>query len=160
MPSGEALKTYHRKIKEEKIMKKFKNVESYDEAAQYIQNVFAVPVSQMELEEAKEEEIIAKIIWLFDNAKNSAVRAAIHHHALGQGLYLDIQEEKETSEGVYYKNIFCNFLSQSRYYAQIKRYNGSNVTLRYLTEIVTFIEDDAGEVHFIQNNYLKKYDLE
>ena len=141
-------------------MKKFKNLESYTEATQYIQNIFDVPVSQMELEEAQEEEIIAKIIWLFDNAKNSAVRAAIHHHALGEGLYLDIQEEKETSEGVYYKNIFCNFLSQSRYYAQIKRYNGSNVTLRYLTEIVTFIEDDAGEVHFIQNNYLKKYDLE
>ena len=65
-------------------MKKFKNLESYDEATQYIQNVFEVPVSQMELEEAKEEEIIAKIIWLFDNAKNSAVRAAIHHHALGK----------------------------------------------------------------------------
>jgi hypothetical protein len=138
-------------------MKKFKNIESYDEATQYIKNVFEVPVSQMELVEEQEEEVIAKIIWLFDNAKNSAVRAAIHHHALGEGLYLDIQEEKETSEGVYYKNIFCNFLSQSRYYAQIKRYNGSNVTLRYLTEIVTFIEDDAGEVHFIQNNYLKKY---
>ena len=138
-------------------MKKFKNVESYDEAAQYIQNVFAVPVSQMELEEAQEEEIIAKIIWLFDIAKNSAVRAAIHHHGLGEGLYLDIQEEKETGEGIHYNGMFCDYFSQSRYYAQIKRYDGSNVTLRYLTEIVTFIEDDAGEVHFIQNNYLKKY---
>ena len=138
-------------------MKKFKNLESYTEASQYIQNIFEVPVSQMKLEEAKEEEIIAKIIWLFDNAKNSAVRAAIHHHALGDGLYLDIQEEKETREGVYYENIFCDFLSRSRYYAQIKRYDGSNVTLRYLTETVTFIEDDAGEVHFIQHNYLKKY---
>jgi hypothetical protein len=141
-------------------MKKFKNVESYDEAAQYIQNVFAVPVSQMELEEAQEEEIIVKIIWLFDNAKNSAVRAAIHHHALGSGVYLDISEEKKTGEGIHYKGMFCDYFSQSRYYAQLKRYDGSNVTLRYLTEIVTFIEDDAGEVHFIQNNYLKKYDLE
>ena len=138
-------------------MKKFKNVESYIEATQYIQNIFDVPVSQMELEETKEEEIIAKISWLFDNAKNSAVRAAIHHHALGDGLYLDIQEEKETREGIYYNNVFCHYFSQSLYYAQIKRYDGSNVTLRYLTEIVTFIEDDAGEVHFIQNNYLKKY---
>lgn len=141
-------------------MKKFKNLESYDEATQYIKNVFAVPVSEMELVEEQEEEIIAKIIWLFDNAKNSAVRAAIHHHALGDGLYLDIQEEKETREGVYYENMFCDFLSRSCYYAQIKRYDGSNVTLRYLTETVTFIEDDAGEVHFIQNNYFKKYDLE
>ena len=138
-------------------MKKFKNLESYDEATQYIKNVFEVPVSQMELEEAKEEEIIAKIIWLFDNAKNSAVRAAIHHHALGQGLYLDIQEEKETGEGIHYNGMYCDYFSQSRYYAQLKRYDGSNVTLRYLTEIVTFIEDGAGEVHFIQNNYLKKY---
>jgi hypothetical protein len=141
-------------------MKRFKNLESYTEATQYIQNVFAVPVSQMELAEEQEEEIIAKIIWLFDNAKNSAVRAAIHHHALGEGLYLDIQEEKETSEGIHYKGMFCDYFSQSRYYAQLKRYDGSNVTLRYLTEIVTFIEDDAGEVHFIQNNYLKKYNLE
>jgi hypothetical protein len=141
-------------------MKKFKNVESYDEAAQYIQNVFAVPVSQMELEEAQEEEIIAKIIWLFDNAKNSAVRAAIHHHALGSGVYLDISEEKESGEGIHYNGMFCDYFSQSRYYAQLKCYDGSNKTLRYLSEIVTFIEDDAGEVHFIQNNYLKKYDLE
>ena len=141
-------------------MKKFKNLASYDEASQYIKNVFDVPVSEMELEEAKEEEIIAKIIWLFDNAKNSAVRAAIHHHALGSGVYLDTSEEKETGEGVYYENMFCDFLSRSHYYAQIKRYDGSNVTLRYLTEIVTFIEDDAGEVHFIQKNYLKKYNLE
>ena len=43
-------------------MKKFKNLESYDEATQYIKTVFEVPVSQMELEEAQEEEIIAKII--------------------------------------------------------------------------------------------------
>jgi len=138
-------------------MKKFKNVESYDEAAQYIQNVFAVPVSQMELEEAQEEEIIAKIIWLFDNAKNSAVRAAIHHHALGSGVYLDTSEEKETSEGVHYKGVFCQYFNQSRYYAQLKCYDGSNKTLRHLTEVATYIVDDAGEEHFIHNNYLKKY---
>ena len=141
-------------------MKKFKNLDNYAEATQYIKKIFAVPVSQMELNEEDEEQIIAKIVWLFDNAKNSAVRAAIHHHALGEGLYLDIQEEKETSEGIHYKGMFCDYFSQSRYYAQLKRYDGSNVTLRYLTEIVTFIEDDAGEVHFIQNNYIKKYDLE
>ena len=138
-------------------MKKFKNLESYDEATQYIKTVFDVPVSQMELEEAKEEEIIAKIIWLFDNAKNSAVRAAIHHHVLGDGLYLDIQEEKETGEGIYHENIFCDYFSQSRYYAQIQRFDGSNKTLRYLTEVATYIVDDAGEEHFIQNNYLKKF---
>ena len=138
-------------------MKRFKNLKSYAEATQYIKNVFHVPVSQMELEEAQEEEIIANLIWLFDNAKNSAVRAAIHHHALGDGLYIDTQEEKETGEDIHYKGMLCDYFSQSRYYAQIKRYDGSNVTLRYLTEVATYIVDDAGEEHFIQNNYLKKH---
>ena len=138
-------------------MKKFKNLEDYTEATLYIQNIFDVPVSQMEIAEEQEEEIIAKIIWLFDNAKNSDIRAAIHHHALGEGLYLDTSEEREISKYVHYKGIFCEYFNQSRHYAQIKRYDGSNVTLRYLTETVTFIEDDAGEVHFIQHNYLKKY---
>ena len=87
-------------------MKKFKNIDNYIEATQYIKSVFNVPVSQMEIAEEQEEEIIAKIIWLFDNAKNSAVRAAIHHHALGSGVYLDTSEEKETREGVYYENKF------------------------------------------------------
>lgn len=141
-------------------MKKFKNLENYTEATQYIKKIFAVPVSQLELDESEEEQTIATIIWLFDNAKNSAVRAAIHHHALGSGVYLDTSEEKETGEGIHYNGMFCDYFSQSRYYAQLKRYDGSNVTLRYLTEIVTFIEDDAGEVHFIQNNYFKKYNLE
>ena len=139
-------------------MKKFKNLESYTEATQYIQNVFAVPVSQMELEEAQEEEIIAKIIWLFDNAKNSAVRAAIHHHALGEGLYLDIQEEKETGEGIYHENIFCNYFSQTRFYAQLKYYNGSNKTLRYLIRVETyFVEDETQKEYFIKTDYLKNF---
>lgn len=137
-------------------MKKFKNIESYIEATQYIKNVFDVPVSEMELVEEQEEEVIAKIIWLFDNAKNSAVRAAIHHHALGSGVYLDTSEEKETGEGIHYKGMFCDYFSQSRYYAQIKRYDGSNRTLRYLTEVATYIVDDAGEEHFIQKNILNK----
>ena len=138
-------------------MKKFKNLESYTEATQYIKNVFDVPVSEMELVEEQEEEVIAKIIWLFDNAKNSAVRAAIHHHALGEGLYLDTSEEKEISKYVHYKGIFCEYFNQSRHYAQLKCYDGSNKTLRYLTEVLTYIVDDTGEEHFIQNNYLKKY---
>ena len=139
-------------------MKKFKNVESYDEAAQYIQNVFAVPVSQMELEEAQEEEIIAKIIWLFDNAKNSAVRAAIHHHALGSGVYLDTSEEKETGEGIHYYAMFCDYFSQSRYYAQLKYYNGSNKTLRYLIRVETYIvENKTQEEYFIKSDYLKNF---
>jgi phage FluMu gp28-like protein len=141
-------------------MKKFKNLESYTEATQYIQNIFDVPVSQMELEEAQEEEIIAKIIWLFDNAKNSAVRAAIHHHALGNGVYLDTSEEKEISKYVHYKGMFCEYFNQSRQYAQLKCYDGSNKTLRYLTEVATYIVDDAGEEHFTLNNYLKKYNPE
>ena len=138
-------------------MKKFRNLESYTEATQYIKNVFDVPVSEMELVEEQEEEVIAKIIWLFDNAKNSAVRAAIHHHALGEGLYLDTSEEKEISKYVHYKGIFCEYFNQSRHYAQLKCYDGSNKTLRYLTEVLTYIVDDTGEEHFIQNNYLKKY---
>jgi len=138
-------------------MKIFKNVETYIEATQYIKNVFDVPVSKMELVEEQEAEIIAKIIWLFDNAKNSAVRAAIHHHALGEGLYLDTSEEREISKYVHYKGIFCEYFNQSRHYAQLKCYDGSNKTLRYLTEVTTYIVDDAGEEHFIQNNYLKKY---
>jgi hypothetical protein len=141
-------------------MKKFKNLESYDEATQYIKNVFDVPVSEMELEEEQEEEVIAKVIWLFDNAKNSAVRAAIHHYALGEGLYLDTSEEREISKYVHYKGMFCEYFNQSRHYAQLKCYDGSNKTLRYLTEVTTYIVDDAGEEHFIQNNYLKKYNLE
>jgi phage FluMu gp28-like protein len=138
-------------------MKKFKNLENYTEATQYIQNIFDVPVSQMKIAEEQEEEVIAKIIWLFDNAKNSAVRAAIHHHALGSGVYLDTSEEREISKYVHYKGMFCEYFNQSRHYAQIKRYDGSNVTLRYLTEVDTYIVDDAGEEHFIQNNHLKKY---
>ena len=139
-------------------MKKFKNLESYDEATQYIKTVFDVPVSQMELEEAKEEEIIAKIIWLFDNAKNSAVRAAIHHHALGEGLYLDIQEEKETGEGIHYYAMFCDYFSQSRYYAQLKYFNGSNKTLRYLIRVETYIiEDEIQKEYFTRTDYLKKF---
>ena len=138
-------------------MKKFKNLENYTEATQYIQNIFDVPVSQMEIAEEQEEEIIAILLWLFDNAKNSAVRAAIHHHALGEGLYLDTSEEREISKYVHYKGIFCEYFNQSRHYAQLKCYDGSNKTLRYLTEVTTYIVDDAGEEHFIQNNYLKKY---
>lgn len=137
-------------------MKKFKNIENYAEAARYIKKIFAVPVSQMELAEEQEEEIIAKVIWLFDNAKNSAVRAAIHHHALGSGIYLDTSEEKETGEGIHYKGMFCDYFSQSRYYAQLKCYDGSNKTLRYLTEVATYIVDDSGEEHFIQKNILNK----
>jgi hypothetical protein len=138
-------------------MKKFKNLESYTEATQYIKNVFEVPVSQMELDESEEEQTIATIIWLFDNAKNSAVRAAIHHHALGSGVYLDTSEEREISKYVHYKGMFCEYFNQSRHYAQLKCNDGSNKTLRYLTEVTTYIVDDAGEEHFIQNNYLKKY---
>ena len=139
-------------------MKRFKNLENYTEATQYIQNIFDVPVSQMELEEAQEEEIIAKIIWLFDNAKNSAVRAAIHHHALGQGLYLDIQEEKETGEGIHYNGMYCDYFSQSRYYAQLKYFNGSNKTLRYLIRVETYIlENKTQEEYFIKSDYLKNF---
>jgi len=136
-------------------MKRFKNIENYTEATQYIKNIFEVPVSQMELEEQKEEQIIASIIQLFDNAKNSAVRAAIHHHALGSDVYLDTSEEREISKYVHYKGMFCEYFNQSRHYAQIKRYDGSNVTLRYLTEVDTYIVDDAGEEHFIQKKYLE-----
>ena len=137
-------------------MKKFKNLDNYTEATQYIKKIFAVPVSQLELDESEEEQTIAKIMWLFDNAKNSAVRAAIHHHALGSGVYLDTSEEKETGEGIHYKGMFCDYFSQSRYYAQIKCYDGSNKTLRYLTEVATYIVDDSGEEHFIQKNILNK----
>ena len=139
-------------------MKKFRSLETYTEATQYIQNIFDVPVSQMELEEAKEEEIIAILLWLFENAKNSAVRAAIHHHALGEGLYLDIQEEKETSEGVYYENMFCDFFSQTRRYAQLKRFNGSNKTLKYLIGVETYVvEDETQKEYFTKTDYLKNF---
>lgn len=136
-------------------MKKFKNLESYTEATQYIKSVFNVPVSQMELNEEDEEQTIATIIRLFDNAKNSAVRAAIHHHALGSGVYLDTSEERETGEGVHYKGMFCQYFNQTRIFVQLKRYDGSNITLRYLAEVVTYIVDDAGEEHFIQKKYLE-----
>lgn len=137
-------------------MKKFKNIDNYIEATQYIKSVFNVPVSQMEIAEEQEEEIIAKIIWLFDNAKNSAVRAAIHHHALGDGLYIDTQEEKEVLQDIHYKGMFCQYFNQTRIFVQLKRYDGSNVTLRYLTEVATYIVDDSGEEHFIQKNILNK----
>ncbi len=141
-------------------MRKFKNIESYAEATQYIKNVFNVPVSQTMLEEAQEEEVIAILLWLFDNAKNSAVRAAIHHHALGDGLYLDVQEEKETTGEAYYENMFCDFFSQTRQYAQLKRSDGTNKTLRYLTGVVTYAVGDKHKECFIQTNYLEKYNLE
>lgn len=141
-------------------MRKFKNVENYTEATQYIKNIFEVPVSQTALEEAQEEEIIAILLWLFDNAKNSAVRAAIHHHALGDGLYLDIQEEKETCQDVHYNGMFCDFFSQTRQYAQLKRSDGTNKTLRYLTGVVTYAVDDKHKEYFTQTNYLEKYNLE
>lgn len=137
-------------------MKKFKNLDNYTEATQYIKKIFAVPVSQLELDESEEEQTIATIIWLFDNAKNSAVRAAIHHHALGSDVYIDTQEEKEVLQDIHYNGMFCDYFSQSRYYAQLKRYDGTNKTLRYLTEVATYIVDDSGEEHFIQKNILNK----
>ena len=139
-------------------MKKFKNIDNYIEATQYIQNIFDVPVSQMELAEEQEEEIIAKIIWLFDNAKNSAVRAAIHHHALGSGVYLDTSEEREISKYVHYKGMFCQYFNQSRHYAQLKCYDGSNKTLRHLTGVTTYaVEDETYGEYFTQTDYLKKF---
>lgn len=144
--------------KEYNNMKKFKNLESYTEATQYIKNVFDVPVSEMELVEEQEKEVIAKIIWLFDNAKNSAVRAAIHHHALGEGLYLDIQEEKETTSEVYYENMFCEYFSQTRFYAQLKYYDGYNKTLRYLIRVETYVvEDETQKEYFTKSDYLKSF---
>ena len=136
-------------------MKKFKNIDNYIESTQYIKSVFNVPVSQMELNEEDEEQTIATIIRLFDNAKNSAVRAAIHHHALGSDVYLDTSEERETGEGVHYKGMFCQYFNQTRIFVQLKRYDGSNVTLRYLAEVATYIVDDSGEEHFIQKKYLE-----
>ena len=141
-------------------MKKFKNIESYAEATRYIKSIFEAPVSQTALEESQEEEVIAILLWLFDNAKNSAVRAAIHHHALGDGLYLDVQEERETRENVYFNGMFCDFFSQTRQYAQLKRSDGSNKTLRHLTGVATYVVDDKHKEYFTQTNYLEKYDLE
>lgn len=141
-------------------MRKFKNIESYAEATRYIKNIFEVPVSQTALEQAQEEEVIAILLWLFDSAKNSAVRAAIHHHALGDGLHLDVQEERETRENVYYIGMFCDFFSQTRQYAQLKRSDGSNKTLRYLTSVATYVVDDKDKEYFTQTNYLEKYHLE
>ena len=141
-------------------MKKFKNIESYAEATRYIKSIFEAPVSQTALEESQEEEVIAILLWLFDSAKNSAVRAAIHHHALGDGLYLDVQEERETRENVYFNGMFCDFFSQTRQYAQLKRSDGSNKTLRHLTSVVTYAVDDKHKEYFTQTNYLEKYDLE
>lgn len=138
-------------------MKKFKNLENYAEATQYIKNyVFNIPVSEMELVEEQEEEVIAKIIFLFDNAKNSVVRAAIHHHALGDKVYLDTQEEKETGEGIHYKGMFCQYFNQTRNFAQLRCYDGSAKSGRVLTKIDTYIVDDNDEEHFIQYK-LKKY---
>jgi hypothetical protein len=141
-------------------MKKFKNIESYAEATRYIKSIFEAPVSQTALEESQEEEVIAILLWLFDSAKNSAVRAAIHHHALGDGLYLDVQEERETRENVYFNGMFCDFFSQTRQYAQLKRSDGSNKTLRHLTGVATYVVDDKHKEYFTQTNYLEKYDLE
>ncbi len=141
-------------------MRKFKNIENYTEATRYIKNIFEVPVSQTVLEEAQEEEVIAILLWLFDNAKNSAIRAAIHHHALGDGLYLDTQEERETCQDVHYNGMFCDFFSQTRQYAQLKRSDGTNKTLRYLTSVVTYAVDDKHKEYFTQTNYLEKYNLE
>ncbi len=141
-------------------MRKFKNIESYAEATRYIKSIFEAPVSQTALEEAQEEEVIAILLWLFDSAKNSAVRAAIHHHALGDGLYLDVQEERETRENVYFNGMFCDFFSQTRQYAQLKRSDGSNKTLRHLTGVATYVVDDKHKEYFTQINYLEKYHLE
>lgn len=139
-------------------MKKFKNLENYAEATQYIKKIFAVPVSQMELEEKKEEEIIAILLWMFHNAKNSAVRAAIHHHALGSDIYIDTQEEREVLQDVHYNGIFCRYFNQSRYYAQIKRNDGSNKTFRYLIRVETYtVEDETQKEYFTQTDYLKKF---
>lgn len=140
-------------------MKKFKNITSYLEATQYIENAFEVPVSEMELA-ADEELVIGQIIWLFDNAKNSAVRAAIHHYALGSTVYLDTSEEREVLEDIHYNGMFCEYFNQSKFYAQLKCYDGSAKSGRVCTSIDTYFVDDMGVEYYTHENILKMFDLE
>jgi hypothetical protein len=56
--------------------------------------------------------------------------------------------------------MFCDFFSQTRQYAQLKRSDGSNKTLRHLTGVATYVVDDKHKEYFTQTNYLEKYDLE
>ena len=86
-------------------MKKFKNIESFIEASQYLLKNFHCPIfdEEGELTEAYREldahdfaEVIFRTVQLLDSAKNSAVRAAIHQTLIGNALIEYSDEEDGT----------------------------------------------------------------
>ena len=97
-------------------MKKFKNLETYTEAARYIKKHFTAPVFDQsgKLNPAYDGfEALTKALktsmTLLDNAKNSAVRAAVHKVFIG-GAMLDYNSH---ATGIAYYDNDDNYLGQS-----------------------------------------------
>ena len=117
MPSGEALKTYRRKIQGgKKKMRKFRNLENYTEAESFLKKRFTVPVFDQNgnLNPAYDDfEALTKALktsmTLLDNAKNSAVRAAVHKVFIG-GAMLDYNDH---ATGIAYYDNDDNYLGQA-----------------------------------------------
>ena len=84
-------------------MKKFKNIECFEKASQYLQKNFYCPIftEDGELTEAYREldahdfaEVIFRTVQLLDSAKNAAVRAAVHKILIGNAL-LEYSDEED-----------------------------------------------------------------
>ena len=81
-------------------MKKFKNIESYDEASRWLKNNFSCPIFDEEgyltedYEKDYRTEIILDVIDLLEDAKNAAVRAAVHRVLIGNAM-IDYREEDD-----------------------------------------------------------------
>lgn len=97
-------------------MRKFKNLETYTEAAQYIKKHFTVPVfyQKGELNPAYDgfEEITKALktaYELLESSKNKAVRAAVHQTFIG-GAVLDYSDH---ATGIAYYDNDDNYLGQS-----------------------------------------------
>lgn len=81
-------------------MKKFRNIESFEEASQWLKENFSCPIfdEKGQLTEDYEKdyrtEIILDVIDLLEDAKNSAVRAAVHRVLIGNAM-VDYREEDD-----------------------------------------------------------------
>jgi methionyl-tRNA formyltransferase len=84
-------------------MKKFKNIESFEKASQYLQQNYYCPIFDCDgnLTEAYREldahdfaDVIYNTVQLLDSAKNAAVRAAIHQVLIGNAT-IDYREEED-----------------------------------------------------------------
>ena len=100
-------------------MKKWKNVASYDAAKEWLNQNFPPEFIPVWTESGKSEMDTAESLliatWLLNNAKNSAVRAAVHHNFIGAATLLE-----------------CEMNDGSPYYDSAGDYLGRGV-IRYAT---------------------------